>query len=100
MSFIDFIHKLKLEHKATSSIKVYQVLPTFSLSDIGIYLRDRPFEPDIGIANLHPSKRAQRVAYRNEYFFDSYSCSPPQKVSKLIIKRSGHCFYSGYKYKV
>ena len=42
--------------KATSIVKNYQVLTSLSLSDVGIYLRDGPFESDIGIVNLHPSK--------------------------------------------
>ena len=29
--------------------------------------------------------------------FDSYGCFPPQKISKHIIKRNGHCLYSAYK---
>ena len=61
------------------------------------YLRDGPFSSDIGNVNLHPSKRAPWIVYRNENYFDSYGCAPPQKLSKLIIKRNGLCLYSDYK---
>ena len=56
MSFNDFVHKYNLKNKATSSIKIQQVLSSLSLNDVGIYLRDGSFSSDIGIVNLHPSK--------------------------------------------
>ena len=52
---IPFINtKLKIE--ATSNIKIYQVLPSLSLNEVGNHLRDGPFEFDIEIGNLHPPK--------------------------------------------
>ena len=56
MSFYDFIHKYESKSKATSNIKIQQVLSSLSLNDVGIYLRDGPFKTDVGIVNLHPSK--------------------------------------------
>ena len=44
MSFNDFVHKYNLKNKATSNIKTPQVLSSLSLSDVGIYLRDVPFQ--------------------------------------------------------
>ena len=35
----------------------------------------------------------------NENYFDSYDCSPPQKLSKLNVKQNGHCLYPEYKIK-
>ena len=67
------------------------------MNDVGIYLRDGPNKTDVGIVNLHPSKGTHRVCYISENYFDSYGCSPPNKVSKLIIKRYGYCLYSEYK---
>ena len=68
-----------------------------SLNDVGIYVRDGPFETDIGIVILHPSKGTHWVCYINENYFDSYGCVPPKKLSKFIIKRNSHCLYSEYK---
>ena len=99
-TFIDFVHKYKLINKATSNIKVYQVLLSFSLSLLGIHLRDGPFETDIGVVSLHPSKGTNWVAYKNENYFDSYDCAPPRKLSKFIIKRNRHCFFLNTKNKV
>ena len=56
MSFNDFVKKFNLKNKATSNIKIQQVLSSLSLNDVGINLRDGPFESNIGIVNLHPSK--------------------------------------------
>ena len=56
MTFNDFIKKYKLKNKATSNLKILQILSSLSLNDVGVYLRDGPFESDIGIVNLHPSK--------------------------------------------
>ena len=54
MSFKDFINKYKIENKATSNRKVFQVLSVFGLENVGIYVGDGPFKSDTGIVNLHP----------------------------------------------
>ena len=64
---------------------------------MGICLRDGPFESDIGIVNLHPSKGTHWICYVNENYFDSYGCAPPKKLSKSIIKQNGYCLYSEYQ---
>ena len=91
MSFNDFIKKHNLRNRATSNIKVQHVLSSLSLNDVGIYLRDGPFSSDIGIVNLHPTKRTHWVCYIKENYFDSYGCVCPKKLSKFIIKRNGYC---------
>ena len=97
MSFNDFVKKFDLKNKATSNLKIQKVLSSLGLSDVGIYLRDGPFESDIGITNLHPSKGTHWVYYINENYFDSYGCVPPKKLSKFIIKRNEYCLYSEYQ---
>ena len=86
-----------MRNKAPSNIKIQQVLSSLSLNDVGIYLRDGPFESDIGIVNLHPSKGTHWICYFNENYFDSYGCFPPKKLSEFIIKRNGYCLYSEYQ---
>ena len=66
MTFNDFIKKHNLKNKATSNMKIQQILSFLSLNDIGIYIRDGPFESHIGIVNLHPSKGTHWVLYVNE----------------------------------
>ena len=97
MTFNEFIKEYKIKNKATSSSKIQKVLSSLSLDDAGFYLRDGPFSSDIGIVNLHPSKGTLWVCYINEKYFDSYGVVCPKKLSKLIIKRNGHCFYSAYQ---
>ena len=97
MTFNDFGHKYNLTNKPTSNIKVYQVLSSLNLNDVGIYLRDGPFKTDIGIVNLHPSKGTHWVCFINANFFDSYGCVCPKKLSKFIIRRNGYCLFSEYK---
>ena len=97
MAFNNFVHKHNLKSKATSNIKVQQVLSSLSLDDVGIYLGDGPFMSDIGIVNLHPSKGTLCVRYINENYFDSYGYVCPKKLSKFIIKRNGYCLYSEYQ---
>ena len=65
MTFNEFVRKYDLKNKATSNIKIQQVLSSLSLYDIGIYLRDGPFESDIGIVNLHPSRGTHWICYIN-----------------------------------
>ena len=97
MDFNDFVKKFDLKNKATSNIKVQQVLDSIGLNNVGIYLRDGPFSTDIGIVNLHPSKGSHWVCYINENYFDSYGVGCPKKLSKFIIKRNGYCLYSEYQ---
>ena len=97
MTFNNFVRKYDLKNKATSNIKIQQVLSSLSLNDIGIYLRDGPFESDIGIVNLHPSRGTHWVCYINENYFDSYGCIPPKKLSKFIMKQNGYCLCSEYQ---
>ena len=61
-------------------------LSSIGLDIVGKYLRDGPFPTDIGIVNLRPSKGTHWVVYVNENYFDSYGCSPPQILSRFIIK--------------
>ena len=56
LTFNEFIKKYNLKNKATSNIKIQQVLNSIGLNIVGIYLRDGPFSSDIGILNLHPLK--------------------------------------------
>ena len=97
MTFNEFIEKYKLKNKATSNIKIQQVLSTLSLNDVEIYLRDGPFESDTGIVNLHPSKGSHWVCYINENYFDSYGIICAKKLSKFIIKRNWYCLISEYQ---
>ena len=89
--------KYNLKSKATSNIKIQQVLSCLVSNDVGIYLRDGPFLSDIGIVNLHPSKGTLWVCYMNENNFDSYGVACPKKLSKFIIKRNGYCLYCEYQ---
>ena len=93
----DFVLKHKLKNKATSNIKIPQILSCSGLSDVGIYLRDGSFSTDVGIVNLHPSKGTHWVCYINENYFDSNGCVPPKKLTKFNIKRNGYCSYSEYQ---
>ena len=98
MTFNDFVRKHNLKNKATSNIKIYEVLKNIRLdAKVGNYLRDGLFSSDIGIVNLHTSKGTHWVCFINENFFDSFGCSPPKKLSKFVIKRNCFCLYSEYK---
>ena len=97
ITFNDFVHEYNLKNKATSNIKIQQVLDSIGLYEVGIYSRDGPFSSDIGIVNLHPSKGTHWVIYIHEYYFDSYGITPPRKLSKFFLKRYGPCLYSEYK---
>ena len=97
MAFNAFVDKFIIKNQATSNIKIQQVLSSIGSDNVRIYLRDGPFSGDIRIVNLHPSKGTLWVPYINKKLFDSCGCSPPQKLSKFIIKRNGHCLNSEYK---
>ena len=97
MSFNDFVKNFNLKNKATSNIKIRQVLSSLSLKDVGIYLGDGPFKTDTGILNLHPLKGTHWTCYVNENSFNIYGCVCPKKLSQFIKKRNGYCLYSEYQ---
>ena len=97
MAFNDFIKKHNLKNKATSNIKIQQILNSIGLNNVNSYLRDGPFSSDIGIVNLYPFRGSHCVCYINENYFDSYGIVCPKKLSKFIIKRNGYCLYSEYQ---
>ena len=97
ITFKEIFKEYKLKNKATSSLKIQQVLSSLSLDGVGICLRDGPFKSDLGTVNLHPSKGTHWVCYINENYFDSYGCLPPKNLSEFIIKRNGYCIYSEYQ---
>ena len=68
-------------------MEIYQVLSSIGLGNVDIYLRDGPFSSVVGIVNLYESRGSHWVCYINENYFDSYVCSPPNKLSKFIKKR-------------
>ena len=78
-------------------MKLQKFFSSLYQNDVGTYLRNGPFEVDIGIVNLHPSKGTHRVAYINENYFNSHRCVCPKELSRFTIKRNGHCLISEYK---
>ena len=99
MLFNNFVHEENLKNKATSNRRRQQVLSSFSLNKLRIFLRVGPFPSDVVIVNLHLSKGTHWVCYINKNYFDSYGCAPPKELSKFIIKRNEHCLCSEYKIK-
>ena len=96
--FNDLVHKHDLKNKATSNIKIYNVLKKIGLdSKVGIYLRDGLFSSDIGIVNLHPSKGTHWVLYIKDCYFDSYGCPPPKKLLNYLKNKHKKCIYSEYR---
>ena len=85
-SFNDSIKKYNLKNKATSNIKIQQLLSSIGLDNVGIYLGDGPFLADIGVVNLYSSKRTHWVCCINGKFFDSYGVLCRKKLAKFIIK--------------
>ena len=84
-SFNDFIQKYNL-NKATSNINTQHILFPLALNDLKIYLRYGPFTTDVGTVNLHPTKGTHWVECNNQKYLDSYDFSPPQKLSRFILK--------------
>ena len=94
MTFNGLNNKNKWKKKATSNIKIQQVLGSIGLHNVGTYLGYGQFSSDIGLVNLHPSKGTLGVSYIHEKYFDSYGCVCPKNLSKPFSKRIGHCLYS------
>ena len=99
MSFSDFVHKYNFKNKATSNIKIQQVLGYIGIDNVAIFLKDGTFSSDNEFLNLNPYyKGAQLVAYINGNVFGSYGCQPPNELCKSIIKQNIVCIRNT-KYK-
>ena len=84
ITFNDFVHKHNLKDKATSNIKIYEMLKNIGLdSKVDVNLRDGIFSTNYGIVNLHPSRGTHWVLYIKDCCFDSYGCRPPQNFLKI-----------------
>ena len=98
ITFNEFIKKYNLKNKATSNIKLYEVLKNIRLdTKVGIYLRDGLFSTDIGILNLHPSRGSHWVLYIKDCYFDSYGCPPPKQLLNYLKNKHKKCIYSEYQ---
>ena len=100
MSFNEFIRKLDLKIKATSNMKIQQILSSLSLSDAQIYLRNRPFSSEVVIISLCPTKASHWLVYKNENFSGSYGCSPPIKLYNLSYNQMDIVCFPKTKYKI
>ena len=76
------------------------MLSSLSPMDVGIYLKDGPFESNLAIVNLHASRETHWLAYVNQSYFVSGGCFAPQNLFKGNTKRIGKYFFSEYKYRV
>ena len=85
MSFNALFFKHKSKNEATSNIKIHQLFSSIGLDKVGIYLKDSPFESDIGNVNLHPTNRTQRLVNINETFFDRNGSGPTSKQNIYIF---------------
>ena len=97
VSFFFFIQKYNLKIKGTLNIKFQRILCSIGLDSVDIYLGERQLSSKVAFVNLHPRGGPHLVAYINQNYFDSYGCSPPQKLSRFIIKPNVHCLFAGYK---
>ena len=61
-------------------MKIYQILSSLGLGNVGNFLRDGPFGTDTGIVNLHLSKGTHWVCCTNEIYFDRYRSFCPKKL--------------------
>ena len=75
---------------------LFYIFRTMWISILG----DGPLSTSMELVNLHPTKGTHWVAYIKQKFLDSYGGAPPEKLSKLHIKRNGSCLQSECKLKV
>ena len=98
MLFKEFVLKYKFKNKATSNIKIYEVLKKIGLdSKVGIYLRDGDLLTSYGIVNLHPSRGTLWVFYYKDCYFDSYGCPPPKKRPNYLKNKHKKYIYSEHQ---
>ena len=95
VTYSDFFTFYTLKNRATSEIKIKEVLNNLELT-CSFYLRDSTFKTNIVIVNI-PTKGKHWVAFMIEVYFDSLGCSPPETITDFPTKRNGKCVYSEYE---
>ena len=90
-AFNDFVHKHGLKNKATSNIKIQNILTSLTVNDVGIYLEDGPFKIDIRVVYLHPFQGTHSVLYVHECYFVIYGLTTLNRLTKCIKKGNAHC---------
>ena len=84
-SFADFVFQYNLKKKATSNIKLQQMLKRLGLHfKVSVFVRNGIFSTNSGILNLQHSKGSHWVCYIGDSYFDSYWCSPFKKSPNYI----------------
>ena len=99
ITFNDFVHKHNLRNKATSNIKLQQVLNSIGLNNVGIYLRDGPFSSDIGIVSLHPSKKRIGLVILTKNFLIHMVVSVQRNYLNLLYNEMVIVCIQNIKYK-
>ena len=66
LSLKEFIEKYRLQNKATSNVKIKEILNELD-TPCGIYMGDDKFITTSGIVNLHPTKGTHWVMFVNEF---------------------------------
>ena len=98
MSFNVFVQKYLL--KTTSNLKIYQVLCSAVLNNVGNFPRERQFSGVVEIVNIHPSTGTHWLVYIYKKYFDSCGCGPPNKLSRFIRNEMDILCSLNTKYKV
>ena len=96
LTFKEFIKEFNLKNKATSNIKIQNILNKLNVK-CHIYMRDDNFTTTVGIVNLHPYKGTHWVLYINKFYFDSYGIIPPLSIHTHIKSKYKTLIYSEYK---
>ena len=84
MNFDKFRKTFNLQNKATSNVKISEVINKLKINDFDIYMRDAKLTTKQGIINLDTKKGTHWVCYYGNYYFDSFGVRPPKHVEKQL----------------
>ena len=99
LSSSEFVEKLNLKNKASSSMKFKKALNKLG-SNTNSNLRDSEGTSKEETLYLHPTKSTHWVLYVNIYYFHSYGLPTTKSSSDFIIQGIGISFYSEYRIQI
>ena len=99
LSSSEFVEKLNLKNKASSSMKFKKALNNLGLNT-NSNVRGSEGTSKEETLYLHPTKGTHWVLYVNIYYFHSYGLPTTKSLSDFIIKGIGISFYSEYKLQI
>ena len=94
----EFMKNHNLKNEATSGKKLLEIANKLGLKDFNIYIRTEALTSNQGIINLTDNykKGTHFVAFKDNFYFDSFCTQPPSIIANQLAERSPNNYCECY----